>query len=346
MFTNTLLTFHLGDRIGEGGEAAVYKAVDTQLNADIVIKKIPKTRFKGDINKYFEESQKLYLSSHHNVVKIIYGCQDDEFIYLAMPLYAKGSLKSIYDDRFLTCREIIRYSLQFLSGLNYIHSKQLLHYDIKPENILIDDTNKASISDFGLAQYLGMYGFATVEGTTPAFAPPEYFKQTEHNIKFDIYQSGLTLFRLCNGDEIFFQQLDDASYNSKGTTSFDNLIASIDREKFPNRNYFLPHIPKSLIRVIKKAIKANPDDRYDSIIDILNDLSRIEDGNDWKYTKNDNIESWSQLNRSVTCTFNITNNKYTILALKNNKRKTLYCATLNDYKEAYNLLYNCLNTNW
>ncbi|WP_051289335.1 protein kinase family protein [Chryseobacterium daeguense] len=182
MFTNTLLTFHLGDSIGEGGEATVYKAFDTQLNADIVIKKISKTRFKGDLNKYFEESQKLYLSSHHNVVKIMYGCQDDEFIYLAMPLYVKGSLKSIYDERFLTCREIIRYSLQFLSGLNYIHSKQLLHYDIKPENILIDDTDKASVSDFGLAKYLGLYGFATVEGTTEELAPPEYFSQAAHNI--------------------------------------------------------------------------------------------------------------------------------------------------------------------
>lgn len=345
MFTNTLLTFHLGDKIGIGGEAAVYKAIDTQLSADIIIKKIPKKRFKGDMDKYFEESQKLYLSSHHNVVKIMYGCQDKEFIYLAMPLYSKGSLKSIIDNRFLTSREIIRYSLQFLSGLNYIHSKQLLHYDIKPENILIDDTNKASISDFGLAKYLGLYGFAIVEGTSEELAPPEYFSQTAHNIKFDIYQSGLTLFRICNGDEIFFQQLRDA-YVSKSGNSFDNVIINIEREKFPNRNYFLPHIPKSLIRIIKKATKANPDDRYDSVIDILNDLSKIEDGNDWKYTKDDNVESWSQPNRSVTCTFNSTNNKYTILTLKNNKRKTLYCAALNDYKEAHDLLYNCLNTNW
>lgn len=344
MFTNTLLTFHLGNRIGEGGEASVHKAVDNQLNAEIVIKKIPKSRFT-DINKYFEESQKLYLSSHHNVVKIMYGCQDDDFVYLAMPLYIKGSLKSMIDTRFLTTKEIIRYSLQFLSGLNYIHSKQLLHYDIKPENILIDDTDKASISDFGLAQYLGMYGFATVEGTTPAFAPPEYFSQTLHNIKFDIYQSGLTLFRLCNGDDIFFQQLDDAHISKHGP-HIDNLVKNINLERFPNRNYFLPHIPKSLIRIVKKSIKANPDDRYDSIIDILNDLSKIEDGNDWKYTKDGNIESWEQPGYLVTCTFNPTNNKYIILALKNNKRKSLYCATLDTYKEAYNLLYKCINTKW
>lgn len=345
MFTNTLLNFTLGTRIGNGGEAEVYLAHDHQLNAEIVIKKIPKANFT-DLSRFFEESKKLYLTRHHNVVKIMYGCQDNDHIYLAMPHYANGSLKSIIDRRFLTSREIIRYGLQFLSGLNNIHSKQLLHYDIKPENILIDDTNKALISDFGLAEHMGIYGFAQISGTTRELAPPELFTQPLHNLKFDIYQSGLTLYRICNGDNIFADQLSNA-FISRGVSDDANFINNITRERFPNRSYYLPHIPRALRRVISNALKANPNDRYNSVLKMLNDLSKIDNANDWVYSKTGNTENWTKPNNyDVSCAFDSVHNNFTVLALKNGRRKIDYCSTLKSHSDAYNLLNDCLNTNW
>lgn len=344
MFTNTILNFTIGTQIGAGGEATVFIATDHQLNTDIVVKKIPKSNFT-DIDKFFDESRKLYLSQHHNVVKIMYGCQDLTYIYLAMPLYTKGSLKSIIDNRFLTEREIIRYSLQFLSGLNNIHSKGLLHYDIKPENILIDDSNKALISDFGLAEHMGAYGFATVNGTTQELAPPEYFSQPVHNMKFDIYQAGLTLFRICNGDAIFFEQLTNA-FISRGISNPTNFINKVQRENFPNRSFFLPHISEQLRRVIRKALKADPNQRYNSVIEMLNSLSKIENANDWLYSTIANGEIWSKANYSVTCNYIDTSNNYKIVALKNTRRATKFCKTVATKSEAYQLLYDCLNSNW
>ena len=344
MFTNTILNFTLGAQIGSGGEAEVFLAFDHQLNAQVVVKKIPKTNFT-DLTKFFEESKKLYLTRHHNVVRIMYGCQDLDHIYLAMPYYTNGSLKSVIDGRFLTAREIIRYTLQFLSGLNNIHSKHLLHYDIKPENILIDDTNKALISDFGLAEYMGAYGFAYISGTTREFAPPELFSQAVHNVKFDIYQSGLTLYRICNGESIFLDQLTNA-FISRGITNDANFINNIAREKFPNRSFYLPHIPRALRRVITKTLKANPSDRYNSVLEILNDLSKITNANDWVYSKTAHIENWTKPNYIVTCTFQHTHNNFTVVALKNGRRKTDYCSTLGTQTEAYNFLYDCLNTDW
>ena len=157
--TEAKLNFELRNKIGDGGEAEVYEAFDPQLNATLAVKKIPITSFT-DKDLFFEESRKLYLTNHHNVVDIIYACQDDDYVYLAMAFYKNGSLKALIDQRFLTSREVIRYSLQFLSGLNNIHSKGLIHFDIKPENILINNSNQALISDFGLAQYTVHYGFA------------------------------------------------------------------------------------------------------------------------------------------------------------------------------------------
>lgn len=344
MFTNSLLSFTLISQIGNGGEAEVHLATDHQLDAQIAIKKIPKANF-NDIDKFFEESKKLYLTTHHNIVKVLYGSQDNNFIYLALPHYQNGSLKGIIDDRFLTSREIIRYSLQFLSGLNNIHSKGLLHFDIKPENILIDESNKALISDFGLAEYMGNYGFAAVNGTTEVLAPPELFNQAEHNIKFDIYQAGITLYRMCNGDEVFMQQMDNA-FISRGISNDTNFINNLQRERFPNRSFFLPHIPKPLRNVIRKSLKANPDDRYNSILEMLNDLAKINIVNDWFYTINGNIETWIKRDYIVTCTENTVNNIFTISALKKNRRKTQYCQNFENKNEASNLLYDCLNTNW
>jgi serine/threonine protein kinase len=344
MFTNSLLSFTLINQIGNGGEAEVHLATDHQLNAQIVIKKIPKTNF-NDFDKFFEESKKLYLTSHHNIVKVLYGSQDNDFVYLALPHYQKGSLKGIIDNRFLTSREIIRYSLQFLSGLNNIHSKGLLHFDIKPENILIDESNKALISDFGLAEYMGHYGFAPVNGTTPVLAPPELFDQAEHNIKFDIYQSGITLYRMCNGDGIFMQQMNDA-FMSRGVSNEANFINNLRRERFPIRNFFLPHIPNPLRNVIKKALKANPNSRYNSILEMLNDLAKINIANDWKYSVNGNVETWTKKDYIVTCTENPANNNFTISALKGGRRKTMYCKTCQNKNEASDLLYDCLNSNW
>ncbi|MCE4064371.1 serine/threonine protein kinase [Chryseobacterium gleum] len=344
MFTNSILNFTLGTQIGNGGEATVFLATDHQLNAEIVIKKIPQTNFT-DKNLFFEESKKIYLTNHHNIVKIMYGSQDADFVYLAMPYYPKGSLKSIIDGRYLTSREIIRYSLQFLSGLNNIHSKGLMHFDVKLENILVDHSDKALISDFGLAEYMGVYGFATVNGTTPVYAPPELFNQADHNLKFDIYQSGIAIYRMCSGDIEFLNQMNNA-FLSRGVHNNDNFINNIKREKFPDRSSYLPHIPKPLRNVIKKCLKANPAERYDSVIDILNDLSKIDIATDWQYVKIDtNYEQWTKPNCIVTC--NYVNNKFSIQSLKNNRRKTVYCKTLDSKNEAYNLLYTCLHDpNW
>lgn len=341
--TETKLNFEIGAKIGNGGEGEVYHAFDPQLNANIAVKKVPIAKFTHQ-DLYFEESRKLYLTNHHNIVKVIYACKDDDFIYLSMPFYKNGSLKGLIDNRFLTTREIIRYSLQFLSGLNNIHSKGLIHFDIKPENILINNSNQALISDFGLAEYTGHYGFASNSGTTQVLAPPEYFNQPVHNLKFDIYQAGLTMYRICNGENIFLSQLDNA-FISRGNRNDANFIQKLQAGNFPNRQFFLPHIPRQLRKIVSTALKPNPDDRYSSVIAILNDLSKINSANDWTYsTDNSGNETWKKHNYIVTCLK--TNNIFTVSALKNGRQNRSFCKTVQNEVEKNTLLYDCLNTNW
>lgn len=340
--TEATLNFDLLEQIGSGGEASVFKAKDHQMDAVIAIKKILKADFTNE-TQYFDESKKLYATKHTNVVPIQYGCRDDEFIYLAMPYYKNGSIKSLTDTRFLTTQEIVRFSLQFLSGLHNIHSKGLIHFDIKTENILINDAFQACVSDFGLAQYTGRYGLADIKSTTLELAPPEFFKQIlQHNNKFDIYQAGLAMYRMCNGDSIFLTQFNNA-FLSRGTASDQIFINNVQRGKFPDRSNYLPHIPKKLRAIINTALHIDLNKRYATVIDMLNALNDVPVSN-WSYSANGSAELWIKSGGyEVTC---VTDGSFcTIIATKNSRKNHTFSKKVS-ISEKNAVLYNCLNSRW
>ena len=343
LITEAKLNFELGDKIGDGGEGDVHKALDHQLNAALAVKKVLHTKFTHE-SLFFEESKKLYFTRHRNVVQVNYGCQDDEYVYLAMPLYGNGSLKKKCDERFLSAREIIRYSLQFLSGLNHIHSKGLIHFDVKLENILLSNSNQALISDFGLAQHTGHYGFSRVFGTTQVFAPPELFEQPEHNLKYDIYQAGITIYRMCVGDKVFESQVDNA-FIHRGVRNDSHFIDKLRNGQFPDRRFYFSHIPKQLRKVVKKALQPNPDDRYNSVLEMLNDLAKISLANDWIFTTDyKGNDSWENGIKKVSANFNGTD--WSIDAIKKDRRKRAYCKSGLNNSDKNSLLYECLMTDW
>ncbi|HET6559778.1 MAG TPA: serine/threonine-protein kinase [Prolixibacteraceae bacterium] len=346
-YTKANLDFKLVTRIGNGGEGEVYKAHDRQLNSVIAIKKVSVKSFIKE-SSYFEEAKKLYLTRHQNIVPVNYACKDDDFIYLAMPLYGNGSLKSQMDTRFLSSREIIRYSLQFLSGLNNIHTKKLLHFDIKPENILLSNSNQAVISDFGLAEYTGKYGFSKIHGTTQVLAPPELFSQQQHNVKFDIYQAGLTLYRMCVGDIVFFSQINEA-HIIKGVSHPNNFIFNLMRGNFPDRSFYFSHIPIPLRRVITKALNPDIGVRYSTVIEFMNDIASIDNADDWIFeTDYNSFEKWTKPNYELICTF--ANNVWEVVAKKTTTKRTAkkkeFCGSRLNNSGKNALTYRCLTSTW
>ena len=282
-YSRAELLFDLQEEIGhEGKNSQVFKSHDPQLDAELVIKQIPKTSLPGT-DEYYEESGVLYLSSHPNVVPIHYACEDNDNIYLAMPYYSNGSLNELMNQRFLTVREIVRYASQFMSGLHNIHSKQLIHFDIKPDNILISNQGEALLSDFGLTKQTAINGYAGQDRMYGKMAPPEAFANgDEYTTAFDIYQSGLTLYRMCVGNDEFYHQFN--AYDVQGNFDRDRFIFDVRNGDFPNRDIFPEHIPRRLINVVRKCMHTNIDERYTAAIHVINDLAGI-DGNDldWQY---------------------------------------------------------------
>jgi serine/threonine protein kinase len=268
---------------GEGKNSRAFVAHDYQLNAEVVIKEILKEKLVHHAT-FFEESRVLYLSSHPNIVQIHYACEDDGCVYLAMPFYRNGSVKSLMGTRHLSVREIVRYGCQVLSALHNIHSKGLVHFDIKPDNILLSERNEALLSDFGQAKFVDEDGFATPDGLYTRMVPPEVIDTLDLTTAVDIYQLGLTLYRMCNGDIAFYEQL--------GQLNQATFVDALKKGLFPDRKAFLPHIPSKLRNIIKKCLQVKPEDRYTSALDVANELALI-DGEilDWQFdnTSGDNI---------------------------------------------------------
>ncbi|MGD6831417.1 serine/threonine-protein kinase [Sutcliffiella halmapala] len=271
----------------EGRNSKVYIAHDPQLEAEVVVKIINKSKEFTNEEEYFAEAQTLYASSHPNIMGVRYASQDKDNVFIVMDFFKNGSLNSLLEIRSLTVREIIKYSLEFLSGLHYMHSKFLVHFDIKPTNILINDAGKAVLTDFGLAKYLNEQGFATPKKSYPLHIPPETYVHGKNSFYSDIYQAGLTMYRMCNGNDQFKNQLKDL-----GITNSDELSKAISNGRFPKKESFLPHIPIKLRKIIQKSLSQDETQRYESVLDMINDISLLEENLDWVYNRSANEHSY------------------------------------------------------
>lgn len=277
----------------QGQNSKTFVAHDPQLDAEIVIKQVAKSKL--DATEYFEEARILYASIHPNVVQLYYACEDSDCLYLAMPLYAKGSLKELMGGRSITVREIVTMGCQVLSGLHNVHSKRLLHLDIKPDNILLSNRGEALLSDFGLSKRTNGSGVAEQDRFYSRIRPPEGFKGVKLDVRADIYQFGILLYRMCNGKAVYEEQ--KAEFESAGGTDLARLRFAVINARFPDRSVFLAHVPNRLRSLIVKCLNPDPAERYSTAIEVANALAAVE-GNalDWRFsTTASGLRRWEKL---------------------------------------------------
>lgn len=271
----------------EGRNSKVYTIHDSNLDTILAIKEVKKDA--GYFHpSYFEEAQVLYKSAHPNVVPVLYACQDDEKIYVATPYYQNGSLKSLMASRHLTVREIIQLSCQFLNALHNIHSKGLYHFDIKPDNILLSDRYEALLSDFGQSREINEHGLAQQPRQYNKIVAPEFFGNNYLDSRSDIYQAGLTIYHMCVGTEEFDSQISQFA-------TVRELGQAKRSENFPNFNEYPLHMPEKLQRAIKKSLRATPQNRYSSVLEMINALADIDGAVlDWQYKEDNGTHYWHQ----------------------------------------------------
>jgi len=254
----------------------VFVGLDHQINAELVFKRIPKAALRSH-DEFFAEGRRLHESRHRHVVPVTYAVEDTEFVYLAMPYFGRGSLQALLKTRCLTAREIVRLGLDFLMGLHHAHVRGVLHFDVKPTNVFVDDSGAALLADFGQSRLTDPLGTATAPPMYELHLPPEAFSHSRLTSASDIYQAGLTLYRMCVCASGWENQIKRA-----GTKLSSALGDSVAKGKFPDRHAFPEHIPTRLRTLITKAMNPDPDKRWPTVLDFMNQLCTVDGALDWQ----------------------------------------------------------------
>ncbi len=259
---------------GEGMNSVVFRAFDPYLEREIAVKEIGKAKFGNDFAAYCAEARAMFKVADPNIVPISYVCETSDHVALALPYYSNGSLAARIAKGPLEMAQLLKVADHVLSGVSRIHVARYLHLDLKPANILFDHHQIALVADFGQARRIAGDGTIKFPDVYKWAMPPEVWDSHVATVESDIYQLGLLLYRAANGEPVYAMQ--KATINSN--LEFQEKIL---RGRFPDRKFFLPHVPPRIRTIIRRALKVDPTERYHSASDLAADLARVPPGLNW-----------------------------------------------------------------
>ncbi|WP_339272012.1 Stk1 family PASTA domain-containing Ser/Thr kinase [Paenibacillus sp. FSL K6-1330] len=253
------------ERIGGGGMALVYKAQDILLNRNVAIK-VLRQQFVHDeefIRRFRREAQSAASLSHSNVVSIYDVGQEEEVHYIVMEYIEGQNLNEIIKERApLQVEEAVRIAIQICDALGHAHHNQIIHRDIKPHNILIGRNGRVKVTDFGIARAVTSTTITqtgSVVGSVHYFSP-EHAKGVVTGEKSDLYSLGIVLYQMLTARLPFLGE-------SPISVALKHLQEEFDEPREVN-----PLIPQSVENIILKSMRKNPEERYQSAEEMMDDL--------------------------------------------------------------------------
>lgn len=275
--------YKLLEVVGNGGMSVVYKAEDLKTNTLVAIK-VLKEEFLEDedvIRRFHMESEAIGKLDDEHVVKVLDVGVDENDNYIVMELLKPDTLQDIIkkNKRFFDNSEIIDMSLQILRGIQTAHQNDIIHRDIKPQNILIDENGVLKVSDFGIARVASRN---TLKNTKDAmgsvhYASPEQSRGSLVDKRSDIYSFGILLYELAT-NRLPFQ----------GDTAI-SIALKHSRSDVVNPSYINLNLNLSIEAIILKAMQKEPCHRFQSVDEIIELFEELEKDPELDLTKDERL---------------------------------------------------------
>ncbi|HUI90632.1 MAG TPA: serine/threonine-protein kinase [Chitinivibrionales bacterium] len=255
--------------VGMGGMGVIYKAMQEPLNRIVALKVLPpQLSINEELSKRFEvEAKAISLLQHQNIVSIYEYGEDKGYRFFAMQFVDGENLSSrIQGKKVMSASEIIDISKQICRGLRYAHSQNVIHRDIKPQNILIDKENVARLSDFGIAKIFSSSNITMTGVTvgTPEYMSPEQASGEEVDSKTDIYSMGIVMYEMLTKRPPFLA-------NNAVATAYKHVHEIPVTPSVKRRD-----TPKRLELIVLKALKKDKNERYSSVEEMLEHLDSVD----------------------------------------------------------------------
>ncbi|MGB3093522.1 MAG: protein kinase [Candidatus Zixiibacteriota bacterium] len=276
MIGKTISHYKVIEKLGEGGMGEVYLAEDTKLNRQVALKFLP-SRLASDESfkaRFKREARAAAGLNHPNIITVHEVAEYENQPFIAMEYVEGQSLKEVITGKDLSVEEVLDIGLQISDGLAKAHQAGIVHRDIKPHNVLIDEEGRAKVCDFGLAK-AKTDAMLTRTGTTVgtvAYMSPEQARGEEADQRSDIFSLGVILY------EMFTRQLP-----FKGEHEAAIFHAIINEQPQPPAR-FNSRVSLELERIVFKALAKDKEERYQHADDLRADLKVESKGMEYAKT--------------------------------------------------------------
>ncbi|MCS6800916.1 MAG: protein kinase [Dehalococcoidia bacterium] len=257
--------YQIVERLGRGGMASVYKAVQASLNRNVALKVLPPSLAADPtfVERFRREANAAASLQHPNILPIYDFGQDGETFYIAMMLVLGGTLRERIGR--LSLPLACRIASQIADALDYAHARGIVHRDVKPTNILMAREDWAMLADFGIARLVEAQGLTSI-GTgigTPEYMSPEQALGRPVDGRADIYSLGVVLFEMVTGRQPF-----------SGPDSF-SIVRQHVETPLPKASSVNPLVPPAHVAIPEKATQKSPEQRYQTAAELKAALDRV-----------------------------------------------------------------------
>jgi eukaryotic-like serine/threonine-protein kinase len=267
--------------LGAGGMGEVYRARDTRLGRDVAIKVLPAERLADEHRRrqFQHEARALSSLNHPHIVTIYEVESAGDLDFIVMEFVRGSSLDQLIPSRGFPVRQLLRRAVPIAEALAAAHARGIIHRDVKPANLMVGDDGVVKVLDFGVAKLLepdGEPGAATATDLphgdvsalrriagTPAYMAPEQAAGGKVDARSDVFSFGAVLYEMATGTRAF-----------DGRSSAETLAAVLARQPKPPTQ--ITAVPLELERVILRCLRKEPDRRYQTMLDVRNDLQELE----------------------------------------------------------------------